>query len=548
LQLPRLSPQSFGGPIAEGLNVLAGTLREQELADDEVRVEDNINRLRERQLDLTLNEKTGYTSQLGKNAIDRDSGKSLSTDYAEQFKAAADELSKNLTNERQRQKFMQRAGVLSNEFRAGVMRHEAEQFKSYANQVDNGVFKVETENAGRNWNDPVAVSTALMRIDQALERKRQRGGIAAELVTGARRDLRSTVHQAVIVQALAAENFQAAREYFNANKDDMNADERRGLGEKIDKETRGGLVNQAADRIWNTLGPKSDTDPVNLDVMLREANKTFENDNEGRKMLAGELNERRQAHDYSARERSSAIEGGIWKQVIDRTPLASIRRSPEFKSLDGKQQATMIGQIEAFQKRNENDPGTAMAKFAEYWAIASDPKRLAAMSDGEIFAKAPAIGPELTKHLLQTKQTLLNKEDKVRDAKIDQDSFNYFAREAGLNPDKKSNKATLGELKYRLETLVDAEQRRTGKVLNREDTDKIIKKMMTEVPVKVTQPWYIPGDTTVENRRLYEVKYPQNIVVPPEDKARVVDALRRAGIDNPTDAQIREGYIQLRVK
>lgn len=197
-------------------------LKEQEHQDD-LRVEESLNALREKQLDLTLNPQSGYSQQLGKNAIQRPSGQGLSDEYMGQFTTATQELTKSLSTERQRQKFGQRAAILGTEFRLGLMRHESAQVKNYANGVDEGVVKVEIENAARNWSDPAAIETALARVDGAIERKRQREGVAAELIVDVRRDARSLVHRGALMGALASKNFKFVDEYLKNNASDLNA-------------------------------------------------------------------------------------------------------------------------------------------------------------------------------------------------------------------------------------------------------------------------------------------------------------------------------------
>ena len=197
-------------------------LKEQELQDD-LRVEESLNALREKQLDLTLNPQSGYSQQLGKNAIQRQSGQALSDEYMGQFNTVTQDLAKSLATERQRQKFGQRAAILGTEFRSGLMRHEGAQIKAYANGVDEGVVKVEIENAARNWSDPAAVETALARVDGAIERKRQREGVAAEMVTDVRRDARSAIHRGALMGALGAKNFKFVDDYLKNNAGDLNA-------------------------------------------------------------------------------------------------------------------------------------------------------------------------------------------------------------------------------------------------------------------------------------------------------------------------------------
>lgn len=195
---------------------------EQDRADD-IRVEEQVNRLRETQLDLTLNPETGYSSQLGRNAMERKSGKPLSAEYTESFQKSTQEIMAGLANDNQRQKFQRRAMALGTEFRQGLVRHEAAQIRAYGNQVDEGVVKVETENAARNWSDPAAIELSLLRIDSALERKRQRDGLSAELMTDVRRDIRSGLHKGVLLQALGANNFKYVNEYMKSNAGDLNA-------------------------------------------------------------------------------------------------------------------------------------------------------------------------------------------------------------------------------------------------------------------------------------------------------------------------------------
>lgn len=227
---PRVSPdtgpnagQILGAGLQQfGQNVQQFAAREQDMADD-LRVEDSINRLRERQLDLTLNPQSGYSTQLGKSVIERPSGKPLTDDYLEQFQSTVKELGERLTTDRQRQKFAQRSGLLANELRGGLMRHEAAQLKAHANSVDEGVVKVEVENAARNWNDPIAVESSFARIDAAIERKRQREGVAAESIIDIRRDIRSNAHKGILSQALGAKDFKFVDSYLKANGGDMNA-------------------------------------------------------------------------------------------------------------------------------------------------------------------------------------------------------------------------------------------------------------------------------------------------------------------------------------
>lgn len=189
---------------------------------DELRVEEQLNALRESQLDLTIGE-NGYSKLLGRAALERPNKIPLTEEYLTQFNKTATDLGGKLANPEQKLAFQRRAAILATEFRKGLLAHEMQQSRVYGDNVDNGVFKVEVENAARNWFDPEAVGNALKRIDAAVERQRQRHELSDEFKTYVRRDLRSAVHKGVLMQALGAHNMAFVNYYMKANGADMNA-------------------------------------------------------------------------------------------------------------------------------------------------------------------------------------------------------------------------------------------------------------------------------------------------------------------------------------
>ena len=119
----------------------------------------------------------------------------------------------------------------------------------------------------------------------------------------------------------------------------------------IERDTRNMEVGEAVDGVWAQHGPKDDTEAVNLDTMNAALRTRFAKDPDAQKLAMGLMRERAQERDYSVRQREDAVAGGIWKQVMAGHGLGSIRRSAEWRSLDGTKQAQLVTQIEAFQKR-----------------------------------------------------------------------------------------------------------------------------------------------------------------------------------------------------
>ncbi len=525
--------------------------REQE-QDDIFAAEAQINKLHDVQHKLAYGEKGALTLK-GENVFKL--GEPLTDFYTRQYDEEAKALGDQLANDNQKRRFAIMAGRVKNQFGRQLQVHEANETNNVRESTFKGVVASETEALSQALDDPDPgvrqrlVGQSVGRVNaNALNFYVNQMGLSKEQAQGEILKLESSMHKTVIDRYLEQNRPADAKAYFEQMKHRISAKDAEVARKQIVKDNRDAMVMTEADRIWNTLGPKADSDVVNLDRMEREAGKAFTDDADGRKLLIAEIRQRREAHDYSVKQRQNDIVGGIWKQAIDRVPLAQLRRSPEFRSLDGKTQAQMIDQIEEFQKP-KTDPNQSMERFIEYWAVASNPERLAAMSDAEIFARAPQMGTELVKRALEDKRRLSTAETKVIEAKIDQDSFNHFARQAGFDPSKKGDKATLGELKYRVETEIDVAQRQAKRALNRDEKDALVKRLLTEVPVRQSTSFLgIPTGTTVDNKRLYEVEYAHNIAIPAGDRQTVVKALKGAGIENPSEAQIREGYIRLKMK
>ena len=159
LQTPRASnlpAGAFGEAIGKGLQDIGVVANKMQEEADTLRVEEELNKLREAQIDLTVGKDNGYQNALGKNVLDRESKQTLSEEYNTRLQARINELSTGLANDSQRQKFARRAGVIANEFRSGLTKHESDQIRAYSRQIDEGVVKVETEErrVGKECSSP----------------------------------------------------------------------------------------------------------------------------------------------------------------------------------------------------------------------------------------------------------------------------------------------------------------------------------------------------------------------------------------------------------
>jgi len=192
-------------------------LKEEEKRVNTTRAEEAFNKLRERQLDLTIGEKNGFANKRGGEAINTP----LLKDYTQRFADAAKEVEDELANDEQRELYRRRAGVSSLQFREDLLRHIHREGDVHARQVYEGGVTVEVRNATARWQDPASVGLSLERITGLVDQEAARGGWSPEMREAERLKRTTAVHSAVIGQALATDNYIYAQDWYNRNQADI---------------------------------------------------------------------------------------------------------------------------------------------------------------------------------------------------------------------------------------------------------------------------------------------------------------------------------------
>lgn len=550
--------------LSQGLASLASVAMKAQDEADSMRAEEAFNRLREAQNQLGYgdgkDEKGAFNVKAG-NVFNRgEDAPAFKDEYMTKFDERAQAIFDGLSNNSQKTKFFQIAGRARTEFDGALSRHEAQQGEAYRESVYKGVLEIEREHIAQNFKDPDSVAQSIERVKANTKMYASGQGLAADQQEMAVKEAVSGMHMMVLSRMLQGDSTKGiaadptgAKAYYQEQvklgaiaESTEAAGKMRGLIETGEREVR---AISSVDKLWAEMGPKGDTASVNLDRMDAKLRAEYGTDTDGLKVARAELKERASQFDYSVRQRESSTSGDIFKQVLDGKSLSEIRKSPAFRGLDGAKQISMISTIENYN--NRNGEGDAMDKYAKYWAVSSNPVKLNTMTDAEIFAMTPQIGGNLVKQLLKEKQTLGKSEDKVIDATVDADMFGALLRQAGLEDKPKAGSKDddiKGDIKYRAEKIIDAEQRANGgKPLTRDRKEQIVKSLLVEVPVRYKGTGlFNSGNDYIENKRVFEVQNPENIVVPDAERATIVKTLQEAGIKNPTAAQIRQGYIRLK--
>lgn len=261
--------RTTGGQLEAAGDELFKAYKVEQDKFDAIRAEDAYSRLREKQLELTVGEQNGFTRARAANATKP----GFYQDYDERFKAAAKAIDEGLDNDEQRQKFRLRAQASALQYRENLLQHIAREGDVYAKEVFDGTIKTETRLATAEWQNPRSVDAALMRIGASVDEAAKRFGWPKEYAEAQRQQAFGTVHSAVIGQALASHDFKYAKEWYDANRADVDAQTAKALEAKIYDETQRGLSAQYREQF---LGIRNDAQAIDKLVAGVMADKTLD--------------------------------------------------------------------------------------------------------------------------------------------------------------------------------------------------------------------------------------------------------------------------------
>lgn len=359
----------------------------------------------------------------------------------------------------------------------------------------------------------------------------------------------SALHTA-IVKKMMVRDPAGASAYYEQVKGKIAADAQPALEAAMKTSDAAVAALGAADSIWSEMGPRQDGQAVEIDKMEQAARERFKDDPVKMKATVDELRARSAAFNAAERERTAQNTNAAMAVYMQTGSIAQMERSPGYLALPAGERNTLkqhlIGQqrsawsfgqtvknaAEADQER------AAMGSYLDY----SAPEKLAAMSDAEVQALLPKLGPRLTNQLVEKRRALGNKEAAM-EVTLDQQLFNELASEAGLSPydnnKSENDKARLGSLQYRFETIIANEQLLRGKKLNRVEKEQLLRLEMGRTVQKNS--WWGGTSDPVPAISINPDDVGR-LHVPKDVRKEIVDALTRRGVPT-TDANINRYYL-----
>lgn len=306
---------------------------------DALVAEENLNKLREEQSRLALDEKDGYLNKRGKDAIERDKdGKTLQEQYIARFDGYKQQLTAGMTDN-QRIKFEQKSRLLDLDLKQSVLKHTINEADKYAEDVFKNGIKTEQDLVGRDYNNAVAFKVSLERITQNVNAYADRKGLSDDQRNNLLREQTASLHGSVLTGALAKTDLRFADTYLKSVEKDL-----------------------------------SPEDNLKFKHVLTQEKKRIE------------------------AETKDWAEGSIWQMALSDKKDLEIMNSAAFKSLPIKEQFKV--QADLYNFRNVRAKITPEI-FKQVDDLANDPQKLRALKENEVYALTPRFGADNVEMLLK---------------------------------------------------------------------------------------------------------------------------------------------------
>lgn len=211
---------------------------------NQLRVIDATAAAREKMYDLMYAPQTGLLQQKGWNALQRESGKDLATEYGDAFKDATAGISDSLGNDEQRRLFAQQMAQLQTQLHGTATQHMGSEYRTYQGGVMDAEMKSQANALALiGSTDPGQVNpeTGRSRIEEsaqaiytAARAKARLAGLPQALADTQALDAVSGAHKMALDGLIEAGNYEQASAYRQKYKDQLNAHDLLDVAQKID--------------------------------------------------------------------------------------------------------------------------------------------------------------------------------------------------------------------------------------------------------------------------------------------------------------------------
>ena len=531
-QMLGIAMQKIGGEVGR----IADDLMQEANKD---RVDDGMNQLVKARTDM-LSEALKLR---GRNAVYRPSGDSLPDEYTKKLKEVEDKIHESLGNDVQRQAFRHSAAQIKQHLYDSLSSHMVAQQREFRKErqlatisvaVDQGVLLYGDEAMRKQSLSTIANTIDEIAVDEGWDKTVKEAELAKAV---------SPLHAGIMKSMIQGGMASKAREYYDANSASMTLQARATMQGVLKEAGDSQIAEEKADAIWAELGPKGVNDAVPIFDMEQAMRERLKGNPDAMKKGIDSLRQRAQAINAQQTEMKAKNIAGVWGLIDSGVPMRDVHRSDAWLSLTDTERHALRKQLQRESAELASNELTIMQRNerlnflrnGDKFLDAISPDYLINVSREQVKALRGEIGIEATKLLLDKWETI-RKPGKLIEARIDKEDFDVVADRLGLKPFARNlneeQKRNLGTLKYRIEQLIDIRQRDLGRPMDRQEKMDFMSKEMAKT-VTVNPGWYTANET-VPVVQLTE-KQIKNVVIPKEERAAIVEALKAMNARYPND-------------
>lgn len=426
------------------------------------------------------------TQILGRNALERPDGLSLPDEYGKKLSDSAAEIEKGLANDAQKLAFREVSARVSQRFNERVTGHMVKQQGAVREETWKTTISTAQERGMLLWGDEPERQASLGAIRATVDEMGATLGLDQASRDRMFTEAASPMHAGIIKSMILADRPDMAKEYYEANSAGMTMQARAQVQGHIVEAAATKAGEEAVDTVWQAMGPQDPNDAVSLFDMDKQLREQLADQPGALKHARAALRERATLFNQQQAELTAAGVNEVYAQVGQGVPMSTIRRTEAWLNLPAKTRDQIQDDLrnDAYtdlQKRvamrtlQEKENVRNSGDYLTY----SDPTVLSKLSRGQVEALRPRFGFDATQALVK-KWDDLQKPGRLADAKMDTEDFNAVADRLGFKPYAKgeSNKAKLGELKFRVEQLIDRKQAEAGRTLDRQEKMQLMEQEM----------------------------------------------------------------------
>lgn len=530
-----LSPEGAGLGFGQAVTQAATMYYQDEMSrQDQVAFLEADRKLSEWENKALYDPANGALAKRGKEAF------SVPDLVSKDFDATVDSISSSLSTDRQRTAFERAVSARRKDINTTLSRHVFQESRKFEEAETTAYLKNTAEAAILNSGDPSRVQLELDRGVAAIAGHATRNGLGAEYEKQARAQFISNTTVGIVDRFLANGQDRTAKEYFEKNKHLIAGDDISKVEAKMTVAIREGEGLRGGVEIWDRMGPKSDTDPVQLDRLFKEAESKYASDPGMLKAVKGAITERATIHNSAQRERSESNSSAVWNAIEKGAGLNQVRSMPEYLALPGKEKDSIknhvIDRADVLKRRAEGNGDDAL--YYDLITQSSTKELQDKFLTRNLHEDRTKLSRQQFNHLVEVQAALRKGDNRGADKLLaSEKQQGQIVNEALLSmkldptPNEKTSPEKIQQIngfRRAVREAVRAHETRTGKNATDAEVQSIVDGMIIKGVTKKRGFWFD------DEKRVYELQPGENITlkatdVPRPERSKIEAALKANG-------------------